>query len=241
VINKMFSHVPRFRRTKKALSAMSVEDGAERCGTWLSVFTEEMKERLFVEPVRQALDDVDTFAVYRRYWAQGNHASDRMDKVLYVDLKSWLPDAFLEKMDKATMAASLEARVPFLDTALVEFAASIPFQYKIKGLETKYILKSAVRDLLPAAIVEKKKHGFAVPTDPWFRGELKQFVFDTLMEERTQRRGYFDRGYIESLYQAHLSGRQVYNAQLWLLLMFELWQREYCDNRPEALPLGSVS
>jgi asparagine synthase (glutamine-hydrolysing) len=210
---------------------MSVEDPSERCGTWLSVFTDEMKEHLFAEPYRQILNNLDMFEVYRRYWQQANHFTDYMNRILYVDFKSWLPDAFLEKIDKASMAASLEARVPFLDMALVEFAATIPFKYKIKNLKTKYILKRAMQGLVPASIMKKKKHGFAVPTDPWFRGELKQFVFDVLMDNRTLKRGYFNRDYIESLYKLHLSGREVYNAQLWLLLMFELWHREYYDNQ----------
>lgn len=149
---------------------------------------------------------------------------------MYVDLKTWLVDTYLEKVDKATMACSLEGRLPFLDHRLVEWAAQIPSRYKIQGWSTKRILKRAVRELVPAEVLCKSKHGFAVPTDPWFRDELKDFVFEILMDERTRQRGYFNAHVIERLYRLHCEGKETYDSALWLLLNFELWHRIYLDH-----------
>ena len=148
---------------------------------------------------------------------------------MYVDLKTWLADAYMEKADKATMACGLEARLPLLDHRLVELAFQIPGRCKIRAGSTKRIFKRAVRNLLPPAVLRKPKHGFAVPIDPWFRGTLKDFTFDVLLDERTRRRGYFDTAIVERLWREHVSGRHVRSSQLWLLLNFELWHRIYLD------------
>lgn len=135
----------------------------------------------------------------------------------------------MEKVDKATMAFSLEGRLPFLDHRLVELAFQIPGKYKIRGTSTKRILRKTVKDLLPAEVMKKPKHGFAVPTDPWFRGELRDFVFETLFDDKTRRRGYFDYSYVEKIYRLHRDGKEVFDTALWLLLNFELWNRTYID------------
>ena len=135
----------------------------------------------------------------------------------------------MEKMDKATMAFGLEGRLPFLDHRLVELAFQIPSKFKIRRTSSKWILKQAVKGLVPIEVLKKPKHGFAVPTDPWFRGELKNFVFQTLMDDRSKRRGYFDHLYIEKLYKLHSEGKEVLDTALWLLLNFELWNRIYID------------
>ncbi|HEC92727.1 MAG TPA: asparagine synthase, partial [Candidatus Atribacteria bacterium] len=140
-----------------------------------------------------------------------------------------LPDTYLEKVDKASMAVGLEARVPFLDHNLVEFAFSIPANCKIRGITTKYILKKAMSRFLPRKVLKKRKHGFAVPTEPWFRNELKNFAFEIIMDDLTYRRGFLNKQYVEKIYQDHLSGRQVRDYHLWLLLNFELWCRQYLD------------
>ncbi len=228
VVAKAVHSLPRFRRLKKAVSAMSVPSPDVRYGSWLTVFDDEMKMELFSAQVQELTRRYDSFEVYRRYYNR-NGSLDLLGKLMYTDLKTWLPDTYLEKTDKASMAVGLEARVPFLDHQLVEFAAQMPSRYKINGLTTKYILKKAMRRLLPKSVLRKRKHGFAVPTDPWFRGELKDFVFEILMDERTRSRGYFDFDYIEKLYKLHDSGKEVYDSQLWLLLNFELWHRGFMD------------
>ena len=127
------------------------------------------------------------------------------------------------------MAVSLEARVPFLDHRLVELALRIPSRYKIRGISTKRILKRAMMDLLPSETLRKRKHGFSVPTDLWFRGPLRDFVFEILMDGRTRQRGLFNPSAIEQLWRWHQSGKEVVDDHLWLLLNFELWARTYLD------------
>jgi asparagine synthase (glutamine-hydrolysing) len=148
---------------------------------------------------------------------------------MYVDLKTLLVDAYMEKTDKATMACSLEARLPVLDHRLVELSFQIPAAYKVRGLSTKRIFKRAVADLVPPSVRRKRKHGFEVPLDPWFRGPLKSFTFDVLLDPRARGRGYFNVPTIERLWKEHVDGQQVWDAQLWLLLNFELWHRIYLD------------
>jgi asparagine synthase (glutamine-hydrolysing) len=142
---------------------------------------------------------------------------------------SFLPDGYLEKVDKATMATSLEGRLPFLDHRLVELAFQIPSALKIRGFATKQILKQAVADLIPAEVLRRPKHGFAVPTDPWFRGELSGYAREILLDDRTRRRGWFNVAVVERLWNEHRSGRHAWDTQLWLLLVFELWQRVTLD------------
>ena len=101
--------------------------------------------------------------------------------------------------------------------------------FKIRGGSMKHIFKQAVRDLVPASVLRKPKHGFAVPLDPWFRGKLKDFTFDVLLDQRTRQRGYFNTVFVERLWREHIEGRHVWDTQLWLLLNFELWHRIYLD------------
>jgi asparagine synthase (glutamine-hydrolysing) len=192
-----------------------------------------MKHELFSRQVGQVSGDLDSFERYRQYYPTGPN-SDLISRMMYTDLKTWLPDTYLEKVDKASMAVSLEARVPMLDHRLIEFMARLPGSFKVRGLTTKYLLRRAVRRLLPPSVLSKPKHGFAVPTDPWFRGELKDYVFDILMDERTRQRGYFNVPYVEHLYNMHREGKEVYDTQLWLLLNFELWARTFLDDPVQA-------
>ena len=137
----------------------------------------------------------------------------------------------MEKVDKATMACSLEARLPLLDHRLVELAFQIPGKYKIRGWSTKRIFKKAVSSIIPASVLQKPKHGFAVPTDPWFRGDLKSFTREILFDSQTTRRGYFNKSYIERIWQEHISGRRIWDTQLWLLLNFEIWHRLFLEGK----------
>ena len=224
-IRKLVSSIPRSRRLKKAVASMSVKEPEVRYASWLVVFSDEMKRELFTAELNELIKELDSFEVYRKYYYKKD--GDLIDRLLYTDEKTWLVDTYLEKVDKASMAVGLEARVPFLDHELVEFAATIPSKYKIKGFTKKYILKKAMRGLLPESVIKKPKHGFSVPTDPWFRGELKEYIFEVLFDPQARKRGYFNYPYIEKLYQQHLDGKEVYDFHLWLLLNFELWHRTF--------------
>jgi asparagine synthase (glutamine-hydrolysing) len=134
-----------------------------------------------------------------------------------------------------SMAHSIEARVPLLDHKLVEFAARIPPELKLRQGNAKYILKRAMRGILPNAILDRPKQGFAIPLGHWFQGRLAQFVRDLLLGEKTRERGIFNRGYIEVLLNRCRNGRQV-DTQIWTLISFELWCRAFLDREKSPLP-----
>jgi asparagine synthase (glutamine-hydrolysing) len=232
----LVDRLPRLRRSKKALSALGIHDAARRYSSWLQVFTSDMLAEVLNPDVGNLLGGHDPTAHYSDLYGglNGETAADHLNRLMYVDLKSWLVDMYMEKTDKATMAASLEARLPLLDHRLVELAFAIPGEHKIKGLSTKRILKTAVADLVPESVLKRPKHGFEVPTDPWFRGELKSWAFEVLLDDTARRRGYFDPSIVEKLWKEHGSGRHVWDTQLWLLLNFELWHRRFIDEGVSA-------
>ena len=237
VLPRAAGMLPRFRRLKRISTTLPIHDPALRYSAWLEVFTREMQGMLLSQTWSKEIADYDSSWQYSHYYHKKmNRGSDldHLNRLMYVDLKTWLPDTFMEKVDKATMAFGLEGRLPFLDHRLVELAFQIPSKLKIRGRTTKRILKQAVGHLLPMQVLTKPKHGFAVPTDPWFRGELKEFVFETLLDERSKRRGYFNHAYIEKLYNLHRSGKEVYDNALWLLLNFELWHRTFIDGHTQT-------
>jgi asparagine synthase (glutamine-hydrolysing) len=224
------SALPRFRRVKKLIETARISDDVARYAGLLRVFTGDLLSQLVAPRLEQAAQAYDGLDYYRRYFAEAKNA-DELNQLMYVDTKTWLADTYLEKVDKTSMAVSLEARVPLLDYRLVEFAMSIPSAYKIQGGTTKKVLREAVRDLLPPQTMTKPKHGFAVPTDPWFRGELKGFAYDVLLDPRTRERGFFKTAEVERLWREHQSGREVRDGHLWLLLNFELWARRFLDGQ----------
>lgn len=183
--------------------------------------------------------------IWQRLWAdridmsylqtQLNHELGRfsgstlLERLQFLDLHSYLPDDINVKVDIASMANSLEVRSPYLDHKLVEFAAKLPANMKRRGKEGKYILKKALEPLLPKDILYRKKHGFSMPVDAWFRGPLRNLVRSVLLDPSAQRREYFNSERIESLIIQHESGAMNHGARLWLLLNFELWHQTYID------------
>jgi asparagine synthase (glutamine-hydrolysing) len=233
LVPSLVERLPRFRRVKRTLRTLSIADPARRYASWLVVFRPEMRAELLQTSIKEALGSYDPAWPYEHYYhgLNGSSATDHLNRLMYMDLKTWLADAYMEKVDKATMACGLEARLPFLDHRLVELAFQIPSQFKIRGRSTKLILKRAVGSVVPRTVLRRPKHGFAVPIDPWFRGTLRNFAFEVLLDERTSRRGYFDMKVVERLWREHVSGRHVRSSQLWLLLNFELWHRIYLDRQ----------
>lgn len=230
-IPSLVQRLPRLRRAKRTVATLPIEEPAARYASWLYSFTPEMQAELMEAGVHARMEAHDLEEPYRRYYGRlnGMGETDHLNRLMYVDLKTWLPDAYMEKVDKASMACSLEARLPFLDHRLVELAFQIPSRYKIRGLSTKRILKKAVEGLVPARTLRKPKHGFSVPTDPWFRGQLRAFAFDVLLDKPARDRGYFNVDFIERLWREHSVGRHAWDGHLWLLLNFELWHQTYLD------------
>jgi asparagine synthase (glutamine-hydrolysing) len=158
-----------------------------------------------------------------------------LDAMLYIDTKTWLPDDLLIKADKMTMANSVELRVPLLDHRLLEFAASLPSSFKLKGFSTKYILKKTISQRIPQAIHDRKKTGFPVPYESWLRNDLKGFVWDVLTDRETINRGFFSKDAIERLLLANSNGAN-YSKEIFSLLSLELWQRAFLEREQVAVP-----
>jgi len=164
-----------------------------------------------------------------RTWFSGNGSLDIVDRVLKADTETYLPNDLLVKVDIASMAVSLEARSPFLDHYLLEFAAGLPGSYKLQGLRTKRLLKRALKGLLPEENIARSKMGFGVPIGRWLRGELREFLRGALFSEQASRRGYFKPEMVRLVYEQHQSGKRDWGHQLWTLLMLELWHCEFID------------
>jgi asparagine synthase (glutamine-hydrolysing) len=157
-------------------------------------------------------------------------SSDPLDRLLYLDSKTYLPGDILTKVDRMSMAVSLEARAPLLDHKLIEFVTTIPSSLKLANLETKYLLKRAVEDLIPNEILNRPKQGFGVPVQDWINQQLRSRLCETLTEPRTRERGYIDYHYVDVLLEEHERGRRDHSMGLWALLMLELWHRQFVDN-----------
>jgi len=171
-----------------------------------------------------------------------------LDAMLYIDTKTWLPDDLLIKADKITMANSIELRVPLLDHQVLEFAASLPASFKLKGFTGKYLLKRALSHRIPKEIRNRKKTGFPVPYGPWLRNDLKDFAWGVLTDCKTLGRGYFRKDAVERLLQANSNGFD-YSKEIFSLLSLELWQRAFLDRegigpqgeRPKYEPVEQLS
>ncbi len=229
--------LPGLRRAKIALTACSYRDEAQRFANWFPMFKEDAKRQLFVAG-RAALGQgvAEVFAAE----LSRCRATDSVQRMLYVDSKLWLVDYLLLRGDKLTMANSLEARVPLLDHKLVEFAARLPADLKLRDGQRKYLLKRVARRLLPAEIIDRKKQGFPIPIERWLRGEAAGLMQDLLSDETLRRRDFFEPVYVRRLMQQHLSGYCDHSTELWGLMSFEMWQRQFIDQPPRREFGGTV-
>lgn len=169
---------------------------------------------------------------------QASGSDHPLDQQQYADVKRYLPDDILFKVDRMSMAVSLETRGPFLDYTLVEFAARIPPALRLRGLSTKYLLKQAMRGLLPDEILHRPKLGFNIPYKNWLRGPLYPLLRDALAGDRLRQQNLFNPGYVEALLREHLDGSRDHHHQLWQLLMFQLWYDRYAvSTAPAAEPV----
>lgn len=192
----------------------------------MSVFKETEKSRLFEGSVYKALGGYSTFSVFEHHFRRAG-TDDPLSRVQYVDIKTYLVDDILAKVDRASMAVSLEARVPLLDHKLTEFAATIPSDLKLNGSVGKYIFKRAMRKHLPETVLNRRKMGFAVPLDIWFRHDIRDFTSDILFNPQSGIRDFFDMASVRHCWNQHQSGVRDNSARLWILLMFELWHRKF--------------
>ena len=186
------------------------------------------KELLYSSDFRQSLLGYDAHGFIREYF-QHVTTGEPLDEQEYVDIKTYLVDDILVKVDRMSMANSLEARVPFLDHRFVEFAATIPSHLRLHKKRTKHILKESLRDVLPMQIIERGKEGFSIPIKNWVKQELKPMMLDALSERNVKDKGYFDPVFVNRLVQEHLSGRENHSHRLWALMVFHMWHDLYMN------------
>ena len=205
-------------------------------------FTPELKRRLCIGELGHAAAEHDSSRILLEAFAASD-AQDFVDAMLDVDVNHYLPDCLLVKVDIATMAHGLEGRSPMLDHEFMEFAASLPVDLKRRGREGKVILRKAARQLLPAEILDRRKMGFGVPLDHWFRGELRGMASDLLLSGAGATRGLFDTRFVRQMLDEHAAGIAPWQDQLWNLLMLEQWFRTFIDRRPsqaDGVPAGAA-
>jgi asparagine synthase (glutamine-hydrolysing) len=195
---------------------------------WVSVFDTAAKEDLYSDDFRQQTQGVRA-ADLLTPWFQRANGAGIVDAALLADINTYLPNDLLVKVDIATMAVSLEARSPFLDHHLIEFAASLPEKFKVRGLTTKYLLKRMLKKLLPAENLDRRKMGFGVPIGHWLRGKLQPFLRETILSEKALNRGLFRPEVVKQLVELHARGERDHSHQLWTLLMLELWFQRFID------------
>jgi asparagine synthase (glutamine-hydrolysing) len=220
--------IPGQRRAKLALNALAEADEASRLLGWFPLFNEKEKTRLLAGNVWMDGVCAPTGRVFAAQLENAGSASP-LSRMLYVDTKLWLPDDLLARGDKMSMAASIEARVPLLDHKVVEFAASLPSHLKVRNLTRKYLLKKVAKKLLPPGIVHRKKQGFPIPISLWLRSDARPFVSDLLAPDTIRRRGLFHVSYVENLLRDHMNGNADRGAQLWALILIELWHARFID------------
>ena len=217
----------RLRQAKRFLT-VATQPMPQRYGRWLTFFDERAKANLYRPELRARLNGFSPTGWMEGLFETTEHM-DSVDAAMSVDVRSYLPYDLLVKVDITSMANSLEARSPFLDHEVMEFAARLPVAMKLRGRSAKYLLKKAFSDMLPAENVNRRKMGFGVPVGEWFRGSLRPLLEDALLSEQMEARGYFNPAAVRKLVVDHTERRADHSFPLWNLMMLELWHREFLD------------
>ena len=214
------------------LNEMSLLDAGERYAGSMSFlrFTEDAKRALFTEQARAALGGLDSTEKILVHFNSPN-ARELVDRMLYTDLMTRIPDHLLPIVDRMAMAHGLEVRPPLLEHRMVEFAASLPAGLKLRGTKLKYILRRVAARYLPAELIDRPKQGFGFPLAHWMRSELRPFLREVVRSSRFADGGVFERGYMDRLVSEHLDGKQDHNFRLWILLNLEIWHRLFIEEQ----------
>ncbi len=191
-----------------------------------AVFPKSMQAKMFSRETRDRIENFNPYAGLNS-WIENADADDVLDKLLYADTKTYLHE-LLMKQDQMSMAASVESRVPFLDHKLVEFTARMPREMKLRGGTTKWILREAMKGILPSEIIDRPKMGFPVPIGGWFRGKFKHIIDEYVLGPRAMKREIFDAAFVQKLVAEHNAGEN-HDERLWSLVNFEIWQRRFID------------
>jgi asparagine synthase (glutamine-hydrolysing) len=220
-----------YARYAAAFMETAEQESARRYMSYVTLFSPQVQRELLCQhavsdPERQD----DSAKALHRYFAR-YPGDDSLQRIIYADLKTSLPDDLLALTDRMSMAASIECRAPLVDHELIELTTRIPSSLKVRGLSLKYLLKKAVAPWLPHEIVNRKKRGFGAPVGSWMREDLQPLISELLSQEQVQRRGLFQWRTIKQLLEAHQQQRFDYTDQLFALIVFELWCRNFLDGK----------
>jgi asparagine synthase (glutamine-hydrolysing) len=205
-------------------------DPVERYLDSVSIFTDLNKLSLYTSDFgRQLSGDGVAAESFRLHAGRVRRGAEPLDTLLYLDSKTYLPGDILTKVDRMSMAVSLEARAPLLDHKLIEFVTRLPASLKMRGREGKYIFKRAISGLVPDEILRRPKQGFGVPLEQWINDQLRGRIRETITEGRALERGFVEKRYVNQLLDEHERGRRDHSARLWALFMLELWNRAFID------------
>jgi asparagine synthase (glutamine-hydrolysing) len=209
-----------FHRVKTAVTNLNTDDWHERYVRWFGALNCAERDHLTVLRANGS-----------KYPAgppfDGDRKNSTLRSILYFDQTSWLPDNLLERGDRMTMAASIEARVPFLDHKLAEYVSTLPDRFRVRGLRSKWILREAGKKLIPPRILWRRKVGFRVPVNQWFRREMRDYLSEHLQGSSSLTRCYYDGAALDRVLAEHIGGRQNREKLLWSLLNLEIWHRTY--------------
>lgn len=197
-------------------------DAKLRHSLWLGSFTPNNKKSLFNKDIQSNVPDFRSLGVIDNYASRTSK-----NELIFMYLKTYLQDDILFKVDRASMMNALEVRAPFLDYRVVEFVNKLPHNFKMKGLNGKYILKETMRGRLPGEIIDRPKKGFGIPVSLWLKNELRDLCSDLLSKNELERHGIFNYSYIENLKNSHFSGMRNSRKELWNLMIFQLWYNNY--------------
>lgn len=227
---KMMSFRSRLDRLGRAVEMTD----HERYAMWMAYFNERERERMYTPDFRARFDDARTaLKVIRDPWLDTD-ACDPVNRLLDVDVRTYLPGDLLVKMDIASMAYSLEVRSPLLDHEFMELCAGFPGRWKLQGRTRKKLFKDALRPWLPDHLLDRPKWGFGVPMDSWMRGPLRELPREILLDPRSLQRGFFREEYLNALIDDHVSGARDNSFRLWTLIQLELWMRTFVDQLAEG-------
>ena len=187
-----------------------------------------IRDVLYTDDFRKAIGDYDPFEETERFLGEARHL-DPVGKYQYLDTHHYLPGDILAKVDRMSMANSLEVRAPLLDHTLVEYMATLPVSFKLRGGVSKYLLRRVAGEMLPPSVLEKPKQGFAIPKDRWFKKELRSSAEEILLAPRTLAQGYFRRDTLQRMLDHHATGERDYSDWIWCLIVLETWFRTFLD------------
>jgi asparagine synthase (glutamine-hydrolysing) len=214
-------------KTKRFIEGAALPSSLQHT-RWMMFITDSDRDLLFQPDVRDSLNGHSTPDLFEQYFKEKSHW-EPLAQQQYVDIKTYLVDDILTKVDRMSMAVSLEARVPLLDFRIVELAVNLPARMKITQGDTKRIFKKAMAKRLPVDVLQKPKQGFSIPIKHWLRDSLKPMMTDLLSQQRIRQRGYFNEDCISGWVDEHLNGLQNHSHKLWALMVFEIWNQQFMD------------